>query len=62
LFFFDLLALESNSLVDPDFVELVKMISKHFNWVIIVDIEHLELLDNNQDEQVEHDMRNNQDE
>jgi hypothetical protein len=62
LFFFDLLALESDSLVDPDFVELVKMISKHFNWVIIVDIEHLELLDNNQDEQVEHDMRNNQDE
>jgi hypothetical protein len=62
LFFFDLLALESDSLVDPDFVELIKMISKHFNWVIIVDIEHLELLDNNQDEQVEHDMRNNQDE
>jgi hypothetical protein len=61
LFFLDFLALESDGLLNPSLVKLGKVVTEHFDGVIIVHIEHLELLDNNQNEQVEHDVSNNQD-
>lgn len=60
LLFLDFLALESDSLFDPDIVKFCEVLTKYFNWVVIVHIEHFELLDNNQNEQVEHDVTDDQ--